>query len=91
MLVYTDMVQWIKVVALYVVSVMWVVVVAPVVVVLFVVIATVVNVVVVVHRSRYCRSVVVVVESALSVPVKAQVVLSRFGLLRRDWRPSECG
>ena len=65
------MVQWIKVVALYVVPVMWVVVVAPVVVVLFVVILTVVNVVVVVHRSRYCRSVVVVVESGLSVPVKA--------------------
>ena len=69
----------------------WFVVVAPVVVVLFVVVATVVNVMVVVHRSKYCRSVGVVVESALSVPVKAQVVLSRFGLPRRDWRPSECG
>ena len=65
------MVQWIKVVALYVVPVVWIVCVAPVIVVLFVDVAAVVNTVVVVHRSRYCRSVVVVVESALSVPVKA--------------------
>ena len=46
-------------------------VVAPVAVVLFVVVAAVVDVVNVNHRSWRCRSVVVVVGSALSVPVKA--------------------
>ena len=65
------MVQWIKVVALYVVPVVWIVIVAPVVIVPFVVIVAVVNAVTVNRRSRCCRSVVVVVESAVSVPAKA--------------------
>ena len=64
----TGMVRWITEVALKVVLVVCVVVVAPVVVVLFVVVASI-DVVLVVHRSRYYMW--AVVESAVSVPVKA--------------------
>ena len=69
------------------VSVVGVMVVAPVVVVSFVVVATLVKVVVVVHRSRYYMW--VVVESAVSVPVKAQVVETQFELLRHERDSSE--
>ena len=64
-------------------------VVAPVVIVSFVVVEVLVNVVVVIHRSRLCVYVVVVVEASMSVPVKGEAVGNPFELLRRESGRSE--
>ena len=72
-----------------------VMVVAPVVVVSFVVVVVPVNVLNVIHRSRCHLHVVVVVESTVSMPVKALVIASQFELLRHErgsseWRWKRC-